>query len=119
MSCLTTSRHVLRTAGLFDSFAGLRQFSSSMVPHADELKAAFAAALPREQERLKVIKTEHGTKELHSVNVNMVIGGMRGITGMLYETSLLDADDGIRFRGHTIPELQVRSQQLNIQIKAT
>ena len=31
---------------------------------------------------------------------------MRGITGMLWETSLLDAEEGIRFRGHTIPDLQ-------------
>lgn len=38
--------------------------------------------------------------------VNMAVGGMRGIKGMLWETSLLDADEGIRFRGHSIPELQ-------------
>lgn len=25
---------------------------------------------------------------------------------MLWETSLLDAEEGIRFRGHSIPELQ-------------
>ena len=36
----------------------------------------------------------------------MALGGMRGITGLLWETSLLDADEGIRFRGYTIPELQ-------------
>jgi hypothetical protein len=28
---------------------------------------------------------------------------------MLWETSLLDAEEGIRFRGYNIPELQVRS----------
>ena len=27
--------------------------------------------------------------------------------GLLWETSLLDADEGIRFRGYSIPELQV------------
>lgn len=27
--------------------------------------------------------------------------------GMLWETSLLDAEEGIRFRGYSIPELQV------------
>lgn len=85
-----------------------RFFGCSAPAQADELKAAFAEALPREQERLKALKKEHGDKELHSVNVNMVIGGMRGITGLLYETSLLDAEEGIRFRGYTIPELQVR-----------
>jgi citrate synthase len=33
---------------------------------------------------------------------------MRGITGLVSETSLLDAQEGIRFRGFSIPELQVR-----------
>jgi hypothetical protein len=27
--------------------------------------------------------------------------------GLLWETSLLDAEEGIRFRGYSIPELQV------------
>lgn len=36
----------------------------------------------------------------------MAMGGMRGIPGMLWETSLLDSEEGIRFRGYTIPELQ-------------
>lgn len=31
-------------------------------------------------------------------------GGMRGIKGLVYETSLLDAEEGIRFRGFSIPE---------------
>lgn len=32
---------------------------------------------------------------------------MRPPQGLLWETSLLDADEGIRFRGYSIPELQV------------
>lgn len=87
---------------------GPARLFSATAPARDDLRAAFAAALPREQERLKNIKKQYGDKELHAVTVNMVLGGMRGITGMLYETSLLDADEGIRFRGHSIPELQVR-----------
>ena len=31
---------------------------------------------------------------------------MRGMTGLVTETSLLDAQEGIRFRGYSIPELQ-------------
>jgi citrate synthase len=31
---------------------------------------------------------------------------MRGMTGLVTETSLLDANEGIRFRGFSIPELQ-------------
>ncbi|MBZ3882827.1 Protein canopy-like protein 2 [Sciurus carolinensis] len=33
-------------------------------------------------------------------------GGMRGMKGLVYETSVLDPDEGIRFRGHSIPECQ-------------
>ena len=40
------------------------------------------------------------------VTVNMMYGGMRGIRGLVTETSVLDADEGIRFRGYTIPECQ-------------
>ena len=35
-----------------------------------------------------------------------IMGGMRSVPGLLYETSLLDAEEGIRFRGFTIPDLQ-------------
>ena len=43
---------------------------------------------------------------LGEVTVDQCIGGARGVKCMLYETSLLDADEGIRFRGYTIPECQ-------------
>lgn len=33
-------------------------------------------------------------------------GGMRGIKGLVTETSVLDPDEGIRFRGLSIPECQ-------------
>ena len=33
-------------------------------------------------------------------------GGMRGIKGLVWETSVLDAEEGIRFRGYSIPECQ-------------
>jgi citrate synthase len=33
-------------------------------------------------------------------------GGMRSVQSMIWETSLLDAQEGIRFRGHSIPDLQ-------------
>lgn len=36
----------------------------------------------------------------------MAYGGMRGIKGLIWEGSVLDAEEGIRFRGKTIPECQ-------------
>ena len=108
MQALRRASSALRQHSILHECFAVQAFSTSAAAQADELKSAFSEALPREQKRLKNIKTELGTRDIHSVNVNMVIGGMRGITGMLYETSLLDADEGIRFRGHSIPELQVR-----------
>ena len=40
------------------------------------------------------------------MTVDQAIGGMRGIKSMITETSLLDAEEGIRFRGYSIPECQ-------------
>ena len=62
---------------------------------------AEAAAL----EIKEIIKT-HGTKKVGEVTLAQVYQGMRGITGLVTETSLLDAQEGIRFRGYSIPELQ-------------
>ena len=70
------------------------------------LKDIVAEKIPEQQERIKRLKKEHGDKALGEVTVGMCLGGMRGIQGMLWETSLLDADEGIRFRGFTIPECQ-------------
>jgi citrate synthase len=40
------------------------------------------------------------------VTIDQLIGGARGVKCMLWETSNLDPDEGIRFRGLTIPECQ-------------
>lgn len=47
-------------------------------------------------------------RSLGEVTVDQAIGGMRGIKSMLWETSLLDPEEGIRFRGLTIPDLQAK-----------
>ena len=55
---------------------------------------------------VKDIIKQHGDKKIGEVTLSQVYQGMRGITGLLTETSLLDAQEGIRFRGYSIPELQ-------------
>jgi citrate synthase len=55
---------------------------------------------------IKALLKEHGNKKIGEVTLNQIYQGMRGITGLVSETSLLDAQEGIRFRGYTIPELQ-------------
>ncbi|MHB1920955.1 MAG: citrate (Si)-synthase, eukaryotic [Chitinophagaceae bacterium] len=49
-----------------------------------------------------------GNKKVDEVSISQVYQGMRGVTGLVTETSLLDANEGIRFRGYSIPELRER-----------
>lgn len=42
------------------------------------------------------------------MTVDQALGGMRGIPGLYWETSLLDPEEGIRFRGYSIEECQAR-----------
>ncbi len=55
---------------------------------------------------IKALLKEHGNKKIGEVTLSQIYQGMRGMTGLVTETSLLDAQEGIRFRGYTIPELQ-------------
>src|SRR5438045_2908483 len=55
---------------------------------------------------IKDLIKEHGNKKIGEVQLSQIYQGMRGMTGLVTETSLLDSQDGIRFRGYAIPELQ-------------
>lgn len=74
----------------------------------EKLKNLFKAKADQLGLEIKDLLKEHGTKPIGEVQLAQAFQGMRGITGMVYETSLLDAHEGIRFRGFTIPELQAK-----------
>ncbi len=57
---------------------------------------------------IKSFVKEHADFALGVFTVEDVYAGMKGIIGLLTETSLLDANEGIRFRGYTIPELRAK-----------
>ena len=57
---------------------------------------------------IKDLLKDHGNDKIGEVTLSQIYQGMRGITGLVSETSLLDAQEGIRFRGYSIPELQER-----------
>ncbi len=72
----------------------------------DMLKEKFrikASALAKE---VKALVKEHGAKKADEVSLRQIFGGMRGVKSMIWETSNLDAVEGIRFRGYSIPELR-------------
>ncbi|HSY75510.1 MAG TPA: citrate/2-methylcitrate synthase, partial [Bacteroidia bacterium] len=70
------------------------------------IKARFKEKAESVNVEIKALLKEHGNKKIGEVTLSQVYQGMRGITGLVTETSLLDAQEGIRFRGYTIPELQ-------------
>ncbi|MBL7751195.1 MAG: citrate (Si)-synthase, eukaryotic [Chitinophagaceae bacterium] len=70
------------------------------------LKDRFKVKAEAAATEIKEILKEHGNKVIGEVQLSQVYQGMRGMTGLVTETSLLDAQEGIRFRGYTIPELR-------------
>src|ERR1044071_1643338 len=72
----------------------------------DTLKEKIIAKAKPMAAEVKAIIKEHGDKKLGEYTVAQVYQGMKGITGLVTETSKLDPEEGIRFRGYSIPELR-------------
>ncbi|MCC6287193.1 MAG: citrate (Si)-synthase, eukaryotic [Chitinophagaceae bacterium] len=70
------------------------------------LKERFKAKADEQSAEIKDILKNHGDKKIGEVVLSQIYQGMRGMTGLVTETSLLDPKEGIRFRGYSIPELQ-------------
>jgi len=71
-----------------------------------DIKSAFAEKIGPMQEEIKAIKAKYGDEIIGTCTVTQAYGGMRSVKCMTYETSLLDSEEGIRFRGYSIPECQ-------------
>ena len=72
----------------------------------DRLKEKFRKKAAIVAKEVKAMVKEHGGKKVGEVTLKQVFGGMRGVKSMIWETSNLDAQEGIRFRGYSIPELR-------------
>lgn len=70
------------------------------------IKERFKAKSDSVGAEIKELLKEHGNKVIGEVQLSQIYQGMRGMTGLVSETSLLDAQEGIRFRGYSIPELR-------------
>ena len=62
---------------------------------------------------VKTLFKEHGNTVIGQVTIESVIDGMKGLPALLTLTSKLDAHEGIRFRGYSIPELQEKLPKLS------
>lgn len=72
------------------------------------VKERFKTKADAANQEIKDLLKEHGNRKAGEVTLSQIYQGMRGITGLVTETSLLDAQEGIRFRGYSIPELQAK-----------
>ena len=72
------------------------------------LKEKFLGKVGPMRERVQKLLKEKGNVKVDEVALNQVIGGMRDINSMLWVISDLDPQEGIRFRGLTIPDLQAK-----------
>jgi citrate synthase len=77
------------------------------------LKDRFKVKAEASAAEVKDLLKQHGSKKIGEVQLSQIYQGMRGITGLVSETSLLDAKEGIRFRGYSIPELQQQLPKIN------
>ncbi|MFZ5940886.1 MAG: citrate (Si)-synthase [Bacteroidota bacterium] len=53
---------------------------------------------------LKLLK-EYGDVVVDQITIEQVIGGMRGVKSLVTDISYLDPNEGIRYRGYTLPEV--------------
>ncbi|ESL07366.1 citrate synthase [Trypanosoma rangeli SC58] len=85
----------------------LRNFYGAARPQStivDELKGALLARRGVDAPKIKLLKEKYGNEKLSDATVGAAYGGMRGITGLVHEPSVVDPMHGICFRGMTLPE---------------
>jgi citrate synthase len=69
------------------------------------LHEKLAAQLPAWRERVTRLVKEYGGVKVGEVTIGQVYGGMRDVKGLVTDISYVDPNEGIRFRGYTIPDL--------------
>ncbi len=57
------------------------------------MKERLAQIIPKEIENVKQVRQLYGKKPLGETTVEMAYGGMRGIKGLIWETSVLDPEE--------------------------
>ncbi len=59
------------------------------------------------------IKDEHSDKVIAEIKLGQILTGMKGIPLLVTDTSKLDPNEGIRFKGYSIPELREKLPKIS------
>ncbi|MBJ04878.1 MAG: citrate (Si)-synthase, eukaryotic [Flavobacteriales bacterium] len=70
------------------------------------LKQKFEDKIHDSRSRVSNLVHDYGDKIIGEISLRQIFSGMRGMLSMVTETSKLDPNEGIRFRGYSIPEIQ-------------
>jgi citrate synthase len=73
-----------------------------------KLYEKLASQIPALREEVHTLVKEHGTKVISEVSVAQAFGGMRGVKGMICDTSVVDPDTGLVIRNIPIGKLANR-----------
>lgn len=92
---------------LIERFSGLTALSVRQISgDSTDLKGILAKKIVEHQKRVKEFRSGYGAKVIGEITVDQVYGGMRGLKALVTETSYLDPEEGIAFRGYSIPEIR-------------
>jgi len=69
------------------------------------LKEKLFEKIDAHRPRITRLYKEFGNKVVDEVTPYKIIAGMRGLKSLVTDISYLDPNEGIRFRGYTIPEV--------------
>lgn len=72
----------------------------------ESLKNKFKEKALQLSSEIKEMLAKHGNMKLGEYTIEQIYSGMKGVIGLITETSKLDPIEGIRFRGYSIPELR-------------
>ena len=61
--------------------------------------------LPAYRERTQKLIKDHGDEVISQVTVKQAFGGMRGVKGMVCDTSVVNPDEGLSVRGHPLLDI--------------
>jgi citrate synthase len=70
-----------------------------------DLKQKLRQKIEEWRPRTKRLMEEYGDVVIDQITIGKVLGGMRGLKVLVTDISYLDPNEGIRYRGYTLPEI--------------
>ncbi len=72
----------------------------------DHIKQRLIEVAKPKIEALHALNSTHANHVIQEVTLGQVLSGMKGVVSLMTDTSKLDPEEGIRFRGYSIPQLR-------------